>query len=128
LPTEKSPSTLSESFATFFSDKITSLHNKLISAMPTSIHETQPPPQPTLLTDFQPLSPDEISKLIMASPDKQCELDPNPTALLKKCLNSHLPVITKIVNLSISTGSFPDTFKHSIITPLLKKPSLDAEQ
>ena len=123
-----SPSTLSQSFATFFAEKVTKLHSTLLANLPSGIHHTHPPSNPTALTSFQPASPDEIAKLIMASPDKQCELDPIPTFLLKRCLHSLLPTITKIVNLSLATGSFPDTFKHSIITPLLKKPSLDKEQ
>src|SRR5688572_24400791 len=37
------------------------------------------------------------------------------------------PTITSIVNLSLSTAMFPNTFKHAIVTPLLKKPSFDKE-
>jgi len=37
------------------------------------------------------------------------------------------PIIIKIINLSLSTGSFSLLFKHSLVTPLLKKPSLDKE-
>ena len=37
------------------------------------------------------------------------------------------PVITRIVNLSLSAGQFCPNLKQSIITPLLKKPSLDKE-
>jgi len=33
----------------------------------------------------------------------------------------------KIINLSLSTGSFPLLFRHSIVTPLLKKLPLDKE-
>ena len=32
-----------------------------------------------------------------------------------------------IINLSLSTGMFPQTFKHAIVTPLLQKPTLDKE-
>jgi hypothetical protein len=35
--------------------------------------------------------------------------------------------IADIVNLSLSTGCFPSCFKQSIVTPLLKKPSLNKE-
>src|SRR6218665_515624 len=38
-----------------------------------------------------------------------------------------LAVITKIINLSLSTGNFPTAFKHSLVTPLLKKANLDKE-
>jgi len=37
------------------------------------------------------------------------------------------PIITLIVNLSLSTAMFPQAFKHAIVTPLLKKPALDKE-
>ena len=35
--------------------------------------------------------------------------------------------ITNIINLSLKSGVFPDTFKLSHITPLLKKPSLSKD-
>src|SRR6218665_409424 len=47
--------------------------------------------------------------------------------LFLDCASILVPMITKIINLSLSTGSFPILFKHSLITPLLKKPSLDKE-
>ena len=37
------------------------------------------------------------------------------------------PIITSIINLSLSTAMFPQAFKHVIVTPLLKKPALDKE-
>uniref|UniRef100_A0A8C5QHU3 Reverse transcriptase domain-containing protein n=1 Tax=Leptobrachium leishanense TaxID=445787 RepID=A0A8C5QHU3_9ANUR len=39
--------------------------------------------------------------------------------------SSLTPALTHIFNLSLSTGSFPSAFKHALVTPLLKKPSLD---
>ena len=65
--------------------------------------------------------------LLSQSPDKQCDLDPLPTFLLKRCSRALSTTITNIINLSLSTGTFPDSFKHSVLTPLLKKPSLDKE-
>src|SRR6218665_2300960 len=38
-----------------------------------------------------------------------------------------VPTITKIINLSLSTGPFPMKFKDSVVKPLLKKPSIDKE-
>jgi hypothetical protein len=127
-PTSTPDFNLSQSFATFFSEKITKLHSSLASIMSQSNPQSDSSSPSTTLTCLQPASQDEIFKLIMASPDKQCELDPIPTFLLKKCINSLLPIITKIVNLSLATGTFPDVFKKSVITPLLKKPTLDKEQ
>ena len=33
--------------------------------------------------------------------------------------------ITRIVNISLATGEFPHRFKRALVTPLIKKPSLD---
>ena len=54
-------------------------------------------------------------------------LDPLPTQLLKTNVDILSPVITRIVNLSLTTGKFPSSQKSAIITPLLKKASLDPE-
>jgi hypothetical protein len=37
------------------------------------------------------------------------------------------PIISHIINLSLSSGEFPLNFKSSLVTPLLKKDSLDKE-
>jgi len=54
-------------------------------------------------------------------------MDPIPMSLLKQCCHILAPVITNIVNLSLATGVFPSHFKQALITPLIKKPSLDRE-
>ena len=53
------------------------------------------------LHSLRPLESKEIEKLILQSASKQCELDPLPTALVKNCVSELLPVITRIVNLSL---------------------------
>ena len=52
-------------------------------------------------------------------------LDPIPTSLLKECKSKLMPIITKIVILSMETGEMPNDFKHAVITPLLKKKGLE---
>ena len=54
-------------------------------------------------------------------------LDPTPTPLLKICVEELLPTITKIVNASLSSCTLPDSMKGALVTPLLKKASLDPE-
>ena len=49
-------------------------------------------------TVFKPASLTEVSKLILSSPNKSCELDPIPTFLLKSCLHIIIAPITKIIN------------------------------
>ena len=38
-----------------------------------------------------------------------------------------LPILTLLVNLSLSTGEFCTSLKTAIVTPLLKKPNLDCD-
>ena len=64
--------------------------------------------------------------VIMASPTKSCTLDPIPTFLLKESLDVLLTYVTAMVNASLRDGCLPTSQKTAIITPLLKKPSLDA--
>ena len=47
-----------------------------------------------------------------------------PTKLFKSCIEALAFPITRLVNLSLSEGIFPDTYKHAIVSPLIKKTSL----
>ncbi|CAC5397816.1 unnamed protein product [Mytilus coruscus] len=79
------------------------------------------------LTVLASVSVDEVRKIISKAPSKSCELDPLPTLLLKPCLNSLAPIITKIVNKSLHESYVPKTFKEAVVRPLLKKPGLDKQ-
>ena len=79
------------------------------------------------MTNFIPATLTEIHKLISASESKQCPLDSIPTFLLKLCFNELGPIITNLVNLSLSEGIFPSSFKQALVQPLLKKPSLSTD-
>ena len=41
-------------------------------------------------------------------------------------LDSYLPFITHLTNVSLQTGIFPESFKNAYVRPLLKKPTLDS--
>ena len=64
-------------------------------------------------------------KLALRAPTKSCLLDPVPTNILKDCLDELLPILSTTINLSLESGFFPDIWKESIVTPLLKKQGLD---
>ena len=65
--------------------------------------------------------------MIKRSPITSCKLDPLPSSVFTNCIPELLPVLTKIINLSLSTGHFPQLFKEACVLPLLKKPNLDPE-
>ncbi len=58
---------------------------------------------------------------------KSCSLDPLPASILKSCTDILLPVITRIVNTSLETAIMPTELKNAVLTPNLKKNSLDHE-
>ena len=50
-----------------------------------------------------------------------------PICLLKDCVGILLLFITKLVNLSLAEGVFPQKIKKAVVTPLMKKASLQSE-
>ena len=78
-----------------------------------------------MFLSFQPLTKDDVRKLIKQSPNKQWSSDPIPTWLLKECLDSLLPVLTLLVNKSLQIGYFPEEWKNALVKPLLKKLGLE---
>ena len=82
---------------------------------------------PQKVLSFKPLTKIAIRKLIQSSAKKSCALDPMPTPLVVSCLDVLLPVITTIVNSSLLHGHFPSNWKETIVTPILKNPSLTSE-
>ena len=124
LPTSSSDEHLAERFADYFINKITTIHTNLLRSDAVFLH--QPAGTESELFEFYPISAKSVEAIIRSSPSKCCCLDPLPTWLLKEHLHLLLPPITNIVNMSLGS-TFPSSFKKSIIVPLLKKPSLDAE-
>ena len=77
------------------------------------------------ISQFTLLSESNVQKLIEATPKKSCMLDPMPTPLVIGCIDILLPVITKIINISLQTGQFADQWRCVLVHPLLKKSGLD---
>ena len=76
-------------------------------------------------TAFRCVDMDSLRKLVLRAPTKSCLLDPVPTNILKDCLDELLPILSTTINLSLESGFFPDIWKESVVTPLLKKQGLD---
>ncbi len=125
LPTCSSTQELADRFANFFVEKIRKIQSSLntVEATYTSAsHYTG-----AVLTEFPTVTAEQVRQLIMKSASKSCSLDPGPTWLIKNCLDGLLPIITEIVNLSLSTSTVPEKLKEAIIIPLLKKLLLDPD-
>lgn len=125
LPSYDSAADLADKMAHFFIEKVETIRSDIAKKTRT---EFKPTPRDTpTLSEFRPTTEDEVQKIISEAPSKWSVLDPIPTWLLKLCLEELLPIITKIVNLSLSSGEMPSNLKESILLPLLKKIALDPE-
>ena len=78
------------------------------------------------LASFTILSQEYVKSLIGKSSKKTCSLDPIPTPLVVECLDALLPVITRMMNLSLQCGTFPDDWKLADVKPRLKKTGAEA--
>lgn len=127
---------LLDQFNNYFSSKITKIRHDIESSEQHGVEKATPPH--TNLTDLQDLIPplstfeeatvDEVKAIISKSPSKSCSLDPLPTNLLKCHIDILAPIITKIVNMSLATGRVPPQMKLALVSPLIKKISLDPNE
>ena len=125
--TEDECSTLVNSFNSFFISKITKIHESIANTLASSPISPFPTRQfsGTPISVLQPVSSEEVLKLIHSLPNKSSPLDSLPTTLLKKYALTLSPILSKLANLSFSTGTFPSILKKAQVLPLLKKPNLD---
>ena len=112
---------LANSFAEFCQSKIKNIHEMFvgIEAYDAAISNTPK------LCQFTPMTEYEVKTIIMSMKSKSCEIDPIPTHIFKQLLPSVIPIISKIVNLSLSKGEFFHIWKVAVVRPLLKKEGLD---
>ena len=78
-----------------------------------------------LLVEAQDVTVDEVVNLIRSMPAKSSPVDFMPTTMLKSTVGIMAPLITRLANMSFSSGVFPSALKQGRVTPLLKKPGLD---
>ena len=67
------------------------------------------------------------SSIVTTMKSSTCALDPLPTFLVKACFPTLSPLITNVINSSLSTGLVPPALKLTSVTPILKKPGLDPD-
>ena len=114
---------LANDFNQYYVDKIVKLRNT-IPCSDQYVSDVQF--SGTTLDIFEPATEEEIRKLLKANDIKTAVHDPIPASLLKLIVEEAVPVLTQLVNLSLSTGSI-EGVKTSIINPLLKKCGLDVD-
>ncbi|XP_072043096.1 uncharacterized protein [Amphiura filiformis] len=126
LPEHDNGKDLADKFADYFTSKVTNIENQLNQSPNNPVYAQVSESCHTQYVTFQPVTEEEVRKVISESPTKTCNLDPIPTWLLKQeLLEVLLPAITRLVNASLAQGQFPASFKKACVIPLIKKPNAD---
>ena len=132
LPPHTDAVKLANDMGDYFVRKITAIRSKVATSTqspPSGVQESDSTTALEMTTDpsfseFGLLSEEDVKNLALAC-KKSCDLDPLPSSTLSIHLDHLLPVITKMINLSLKTGRFADEWKNSLVNPLLKKPGLE---
>ena len=135
LPNGESDIAVSNDLKDFFHNKVKGIYDKIqkdaasLSGQPTVIND--PNYNSNSLSGgfigFSEMSSSSVSEIIKSMSTKSCSLDPLPMWMFKNCLDEVLPIVTYIVNKSLKDGQFPDSLKHALVRPSLKKPNLDSD-
>ena len=117
---------LANSLASFLCQKIVALKESISSKLQNgpSPFVFDQPHAADLLSNFAPVTPAEVTRLLHSMSNKSSQLDYIPTSLLKSCADTFSLLISHLANLSFSQATFPTNFKLALISPLLKKPGL----
>ncbi|MBN3301915.1 PIF1 helicase, partial [Amia calva] len=117
-------------FMDHFNSKVNGIRKQIEQDTFTdNIADTCSPSQPRPTVDsFNIVNHQELVSLITKMKTITCALDPIPTKLLKQSLPLIIHRIHNIINVSLSSGSVPESFKIAVIKPLLKKSSANPNQ
>ena len=107
-------------FDSFYNDKITNI----ISSLPKPISISLLSSTINTLISFFLLSNDQLICLHTNS-RRSSSLDPIPLKLLNDIVPHIISNVAHIIHESLTYGNVPLIFKHSLITPIIKKPFLD---
>ena len=119
LPSNISPESLPDKFNEFFAHKIEEIRRSFAPdrPIPTNLIVFSG----TAFAEFQLVTEDFVKTVLQEMIKKSCDLDPIPTSVLYDCLDKIIPIVTNIMNKSLSSGILPQCFKHALVKPLLKK-------
>ena len=129
---------LANEFNTFFNNKVTEIRNSFLQNNVEYPHNgfsidnfnndaDNVQNDPGFLYNFTLCTTDEVKSIIISSGIKVSPADVLPAHLMYENIDDLIPYITKLINLSLSTGSM-DNLKEAIVRPLLKDSTLDSNR
>ncbi|KAL8596981.1 hypothetical protein ACOMHN_054712 [Nucella lapillus] len=116
--------TAADTLGTYFSDKIQTIRDGFGDG-------SEPVPQTdrafagTALSRFEPVTEEQLMKIIRRCNPTSSAVDPVPTRIVMKHLDILLPVLVAIINASLLSATIPRPFKSAIVKPFIKKRNLD---
>ena len=133
LPDTNSDQDLCNDFETFFTEKIVKIRESITADASTFLAQSTFgadvifPSDPTIIpfNKFTEVTDDMLSFVLKDLSNKQCELDIMPTEFFKSCSKNLSSYMLNIINMSLSSGVFPESFKTAIVRPCMKNDSLD---
>ena len=113
---------LCNDFLEFFVNKISALRSvpPLVASDPSGA-----PLCPAVFDQFKPIPLSELLEVVQKLRPTSSPSDSIPPRLLKKAFYSVGSFILLLLHTCFSSACFPAPFKHAIVQPLIKKPSLD---
>ena len=114
--------------ATFFINRVRNIGSAIAVALSGQRAETLSSDVPCrrLLSEFVPVSVEEVQRVLRSMPSKSSLLDFVPTSLLKACNCVFSQITANLANMTFQHGLFPSRFQTAHITPSLKQRGLDA--
>ena len=76
------------------------------------------------LSSFNDLNRDDISKIMSKLRLKQCEQDTLPISIIRQCEPIVQEHLLTIINTSLKSGHFPQTWKQALVKPIIKNPKI----
>jgi len=114
-------------FCQYFDDKVALISSNISVRIPF----LSPPFVPLAnsvpsFTTFSSVSLSQADALLLALV-KSSPVDVIPVCLLKSCHTTFATLLSKLADISFASGKFPDLYKSSQISPLLKSPALGVD-
>ena len=125
LPDHFSITALANIFSSFFMNKIPIIRSSFPSG--SCLNLLTPPNTREVLHNLTHVTDDEVRRLFLSAPCKSSDLGSLPTNLVKDCIDILVTPILSTVNLSLSEGCFSSHFKSTLVSPMLKKPTLNRD-
>ena len=113
---------LGNAFSSFFINKIPIIPSSFSSSACSDV--LNPPVTGMVLQKLTYATDDEVCRLVLSAPCKSSDLS---TSLVKDRIDILVTPTASIVNLSLSERCFPSHFKSALVSPLLKKPTLNTD-